>query len=58
MKLKCVLLFLITVFVLSCDKNDDDDYEFIQVATPELMSKAAFRNSVKVSAPMQIVPQI
>ena len=54
MKLKCVLLFLITVFVLSCDKNDDDDYEFIQVATPELMSKAAFRNSVKVSAPKAI----
>lgn len=37
----------------SCDKNDLE-YEFVQVATPNLMSKSAFRNSVKVTAPQPI----
>ena len=39
---------------LSCDKNDDADYEFVQVATPQLMSKTAFRSAVKVTVPEPI----
>ncbi|WP_034043521.1 LVIVD repeat-containing protein [Wocania ichthyoenteri] len=51
MKLK--FLFLIFISMISCDK-DDIDYEFVTVATPELMSKAVFRNSVEVVVPKNI----
>ncbi|WP_298554407.1 hypothetical protein [uncultured Algibacter sp.] len=54
MKLKYLFLSLILIVALSCDKNDDDDYEFVQVATPQLMSKSAFRSSVKVAVPKTI----
>jgi len=45
---------LVFIGALSCDKNDDADYEFVQVATPQLMSKTAFRSSVEVIAPKTI----
>ncbi|MGB5419263.1 LVIVD repeat-containing protein [Algibacter sp.] len=44
---------LVFMVALSCDKNDDD-YEFLQVATPQLMTKTAFRSAAKVSAPRTI----
>ncbi|MDB2462557.1 hypothetical protein N9W61_00415 [Algibacter sp.] len=53
MKLKYLLLSFLFVSVWSCD-NNDDDYEFVQVATPQLMSKSAFRSSVKIDAPKTI----
>ena len=54
MKLKYFFLSLIFIGALSCDKNDDADYEFVQVATPQLMSKTAFRSSVDVTGPEAI----
>lgn len=54
MKLKHLFLSLIFVMALSCDKNDDTDYEFVQVATPQLMSKTAFRSAVEVKVPKTI----
>ena len=54
MKLKYFFLSLIFIGALSCDKNDDADYEFVQVATPQLMSKTAFRSSVEVTVPKTI----
>jgi len=54
MKLKYFFLSLIFIGALSCDKNDDADYEFVQVATPQLMSKTAFRSSVNVITPKTI----
>src|SRR5210317_378462 len=53
MKLKYLFLSLLVVMSFSCDTNDED-YEFVQVATPQLMSKTAFRSSVKVDAPQTI----
>ncbi|SFZ91018.1 Uncharacterized conserved protein [Flaviramulus basaltis] len=53
MKLKYLFLPLLFLMTFSCDKNDLE-YEFVQVATPNLMSKSAFRNSVKVTAPQPI----
>jgi len=54
MKLKHLFLSLVFIGALSCDKNDDADYEFVQVATPQLMSKTAFRSSVEVTVPKTI----
>ena len=54
MKLKYFFVSLVFIGALSCDKNDDADYEFVQVATPQLMSKTAFRSSVEVIAPKTI----
>lgn len=53
MKLKHVLFAFVFVSVLSCD-NDDSDYEFVQVATPQIMSKTDFRKSVKVKSAQTI----
>lgn len=53
MKLNYLFLSLILILLMSC--NNDDDYEFVQVATPQLMSKTAFRNSVAVVAPKTIL---
>lgn len=53
MKLKFIFLTLIFISIVSCDK-DDTDYEFVTVATPELMSKSVFRNSVEVVVPKNI----
>ncbi len=52
MKLKFVL-FVLLITMVSCN-NDQVDYEMITVATPELMSKAEFRNSVEVLGPQNI----
>ena len=54
MKIKFLFLSLVFVMALSCDKNDDADYEFVQVATAQLMSKSAFRSSVEVTVPQTI----
>lgn len=51
--LKYLFLFLILFSLHSCDK-DDGDYEFVTVATPELMSKAAFRDAVEIVVPTPI----
>lgn len=51
--MKYLFLSLVFLVAFSCDDNDDD-YEFVQVATPELMSKTAFRNSVEVTVPKTI----
>lgn len=53
MKLKHLFLSLIFISALSCD-NDNVEFEFVNIATPELMSKSAFRSLVKVEAPTQI----
>lgn len=52
MKFKYIFIIL-ALLVLSCSKNDDD-YEFVQVAVPQLMSKAVFRKSVEVKIPETI----
>ncbi|KJD37167.1 hypothetical protein PW52_01550 [Tamlana sedimentorum] len=52
MKTKFICLILTLCFAFSCDKKDD--FEIVQVATPLVMSKADFRNSVEVSAPQTI----
>jgi len=54
MKLKYLFLSIVFIGALSCNKNDDADYEFVQVATPQLMSKTAFRSSVEVTVPKTI----
>ncbi|MFI1771986.1 LVIVD repeat-containing protein [Thalassobellus citreus] len=46
MKFKYLLLSLVLVLVSSCD---NDDYELVQVATPQLMSKSDFRKSVEIT---------
>ncbi len=48
------LFLAITLFVLWSCNNDDTEYEIINVATPELMSKAEFRTSVEVLPPQNI----
>ncbi|WP_142785334.1 LVIVD repeat-containing protein [Changchengzhania lutea] len=54
MKFKYLFLSLVFIMALSCDKNDDSNYEFVQVAVPQLMSKTTFRNSVEVTVPTNI----
>ncbi|GAA4964481.1 hypothetical protein GCM10023315_11640 [Algibacter aquimarinus] len=39
--------------MFSCN-NDDVEYEFVQVAVPELMSKSDFRKSVEITSPKNI----
>lgn len=41
------------MIIWSCEK-DDTEYEIVNVATPEFMSKTAFRNSVEVLPPQNI----
>ena len=53
MKLKYSLLSLALILVSSCDTNNDD-YEFVQVATPQIMSKSAFRSAVQIDVPKSI----
>ena len=54
MKLKYLFLSLVFIVTFSCDKNDDAYYEFVQVATPQIMSKTAFRSSVEVTVPKTV----
>lgn len=53
MKLKYLFLSLVFISIWSCDKKDLD-YELVQVAIPELMTKADFRNSVAITVPKNI----
>ncbi len=53
MKLKFFFLTVIFFNLMSCD-TDADDYEFVTIAAPEIMSKAAFRSSVDIVAPQNI----
>ena len=54
MKSKLVMLVISLVLVLSCTKNNDD-LEMVKVAKPEYMSLTAFRTSVKIDAPRNII---
>lgn len=55
MKRQCNFLFLFLALLLSysCD-NDEADFEFVNVATAEFMSKSEFRNAVDIIAPQPI----
>ena len=53
MKVKNLFWIFIVLAFCSCN-NDSIEYEIINVATPELMSKAEFRNSVEVLPPQNI----
>ncbi len=53
MKLKYLCLSLVFIGIWSCDKKDLD-YEQVQVATPEFMTKADFRSSVEITVPKDI----
>ncbi len=53
MKTKNLFWIFIVIAFWSCS-NDSTEYEIINVATPELMSKAEFRNSVEVLPPQNI----
>jgi hypothetical protein len=54
MKLKYYAFLLIFTLICSCDNDDNVEYEFVQVATPQIMSKTAFRNSVDIVASKSI----
>src|SRR5690606_9460981 len=54
MKIKALLsLAFFSLLFVSCDKNDDE-YELVNVATPEYMDIEAFRSSVVMDPPTQI----
>ncbi len=53
MKLNYLFLSLVFFSLWSCDKKDLD-FELVQVATPELMTKADFRKSVEIMTPVSI----
>ncbi|GAA3648009.1 LVIVD repeat-containing protein [Flavivirga jejuensis] len=53
MKLKYLFLSLFFISIWSCDEKDLD-LELVQVATPELMTKTDFRNSVAITVPKNI----
>ncbi len=46
-------MFLALILCSSCD-NDDTNFEFVNVATAEFMSKSEFRSSVDIVAPQPI----
>lgn len=56
MKLNYLFLTLILLITYSCDTNDDN-YETVQVATPELMSKIEFRKQVEIIPPKPSVSE-
>ncbi|MDO5978272.1 LVIVD repeat-containing protein [Flavivirga spongiicola] len=53
MKFKYFLLLLFFISIWSCDKKDLN-FELVQVAIPELMTKADFRSSVAITVPEKI----
>ena len=53
MKLKSFFFWPLCLLILSCS-NDKVEYEMITVATPEILSKTDFRNSVEVLGPQNI----
>ena len=48
-----ILVCLLVAMAFSC-KNDDDQYEIVNIAIPQAMSKAEFRNSVEILSPQSI----
>lgn len=50
---KIIILLVALCTMVSCSNNDD--YELVQVATPEIMSKAAFRESVDILPPQPVI---
>ncbi|MCH4553131.1 hypothetical protein [Aestuariibaculum lutulentum] len=50
MRLKYLFPVLVAVLVFTCD-SDKVGMELVQVATPEIMSKAEFRKMVEVTKP-------
>ncbi|WP_242082462.1 LVIVD repeat-containing protein [Aestuariivivens sediminis] len=53
MKLKYLFLPLVLLVFCSCD-TDGSDYEIVQVATPQIISKTDFRKSVEIKPARQI----
>lgn len=47
-------LAFFSLLFISCDKNDDEGYELVNVATPEYMDLEAFRSSVVIESPAPI----
>ena len=54
MKKILLLLIVISLASVSCEKNDDKDYADYLVATPLMMSQTEFRNSVDILPPQPI----
>lgn len=52
--MKQLLLVFAFICLWSC-QNDDNDYEMINVAIPEMMSKTEFRSSVEIQSAKQVV---
>lgn len=53
MKFKNLFCILTVITLWSCSK-DKVEYEIINVATPEIMSKVEFRNSIEILSPQNI----
>ena len=54
MKIRSIIILALTlVFTVSCENNDE--YEIVNVASPEYMSLTAFRNSVEIKSPVPVV---
>ncbi|TGV02498.1 LVIVD repeat-containing protein [Flavivirga rizhaonensis] len=53
MKFKYLFLSFVLISIWSCDKKDLN-FELVQVAIPELMTKADFRNLVEITVPKNI----
>ncbi len=49
-----ILLSFIVVFLSSCN-NDDVQYEYVNIAIPEVMSKIEFRSSIEILSPQNLV---
>ncbi len=49
-----LLLFIVSIAFVSCEKNDDSKYKDYQVARALKVSKTEFKNGVDVIAPMPI----
>ena len=55
MKLRSIFyLIAFSLFIASCSSDDNHKYEYVEVATPEIMSKADFRQSVEITAPYHV----
>jgi len=54
MKINYIILLFAFATIFSCD-TDGSDYEFVMVATPEIMSKSEFRQSVDISSARDIL---
>ena len=53
MKLRSIFYLIAFSFIIfSC--SSDDNYEYVEVATPEIMSKTDFRKSTEIMAPQHI----